>query len=250
VDVPGVGKGEPAVNYNREYVERLYTDKCKLFVAYCYEIVEDEAQAEDCVQEAFLAALSIDYAFDNYEHATRFVHIVAKRSAIQLIRRRIVRRRHADALNYLAETVQQPNSGLFNYHPLTPKVMQGLTRLKEATQLAIVAYMYSIPLNALSVAMGLNGSNMHTLMVAGLRQLKRYTAFEHIEAETKMQRDPITDKVWNLRQGGMPFKQIAAHLELNVQAVTLRYHRRKKAVERHPDFYKDIAPIYGCCKTA
>ncbi|MDR0544329.1 MAG: sigma-70 family RNA polymerase sigma factor [Odoribacteraceae bacterium] len=83
---------------NREAIAYLFDAKAKSLCFYCREILRDEALAEDVVQEVFVRLWETPRRFPSRLAAHAFLYRVGRNLALDLLKHRLVQRRHEPAI--------------------------------------------------------------------------------------------------------------------------------------------------------
>lgn len=229
---------------NRAWIEELYKSDRDSIVYRCFLICCDQEAAKDCMQEAFLVAL-LAPPFQLKAHVKGFLYLVAKRQAALRMRKATTIKQHSTKIAYLATTVQDPCTGVFAYYPSSGKVRERLRTLEQHTQMAAIAYMYAIPLEKLSKVLGLGERTLRNSLTTALRQLRNTLTGKDkghdIGARNcAANRDKGTDEIYNLRNNGWTFKDIATRFNISRDNVANRYRSRLKAMAKYPELFKDI----------
>lgn len=235
-------------NLNRMWIEAIYKRALGHLRHTCFLICNNEEDARDCVQEAFIAAM-IHPPFKDEGAAATYIYVVAKHAAIKILRRRSVQYRNTELLQQLFPAEGLPKEGLFSYHPVSGALQDMLRKLTDDNRLAIVAFMYSIPMRKLSHIYDMSESSMHQRLKSALKQLRLMLKGEVHDKARKAGRTQVNDDIYRMRKNGLSFNEIAQRVKMAPNKVISRFHRYVELVRKYPDQFKDMKQYHNMVPT-
>lgn len=160
---------------NKAWIEQIHKRHWYQLRYRCWEVTKDRAASEDCVQEAYVAALRVPTDFTSIGHVRNYLFMVALHNACGYMERQSMVKRTQWLVEYHRYRPEK-SSTLFDYHPLGAQVLQSIEKLDPVGQLAIAAYMYSLPLSQVSEAFGLHPQKLKSKLRTATGQLKAMMA--------------------------------------------------------------------------
>jgi len=234
----------------KKWIEEVFITKNKMFQQYLYNCCHDYQLVADVSQETFMILLLLPEGYlTSLSHIQKLLYTVGIR-----VMRNTIRKKGMIAKNILnveeilySNTLEMPKGGMFDYYPLGDKTLQAVKELKSLDQVAVISYMYSIPLTVLQRAYNSERKdkatpNLIAKLKVALKQLRR-SIFpeEKKEYYTKtLRRDELTDKIYTMKLSNMTYKQIAKELNMNINSVKARVLRRVRVMEKYPEHYADM----------
>lgn len=230
---------------SRQWIEEFYNKSRGNMTKNCFLICDDEQAAKDCVQEAFLMLL-LHAPFTDKDHVGKYANVVAKSAAYRFINKKSIAARHNDNVYDFLQNSQAPkDEGVFKYYPASSKLMEGLKQLRYDTKMALVSYLYSIPVDAMARALNINSMTLRHRGKKALKQLRGFVTGEtgsitDVDNRTIMHRDPKTDLIYKLKKSGWKTREVASYVGLSGPTVSSRFYERVKLMKRHPESFKDL----------
>lgn len=230
---------------SRQWIEAFYKKAHGNMTKNCFLICKDEQAAKDCIQEAFLMLL-LHAPFADKSHVGKYANVVARNAAYLFLNKKSIAARHnEDIYDYLQNSQAQKDDGIFKYYPASSKLMAGLQQLREDTKMALVGYLYTIPVKALAKIYNINYMTLRHRGKKALKQLREYitgesTAILDVDNRTIMNRDPKTDTIFKLKKAGWKTREVAEYVGLSGPTVSSRYYERVKLMKKHPNSFKDL----------
>src|ERR1700750_701564 len=110
----------------RDLIEQHFNQRRKMLLKHLFNICKDYEMAADSLQEAYMTVLMFEEGFfENYEHVSRFVYVIAKRIAITAFNKKRIVVRNAEEISYLLYPISEElKGGIFDYHPVNSKVIK------------------------------------------------------------------------------------------------------------------------------
>lgn len=228
------------------FLEEAYTKKYKVWIRFAENTLGnyDNNAAQDCVQAAFVKALTMSFPIERYVHACCVMAKIIRWEVANHYKREWYYKKKKTSFAescFEEKFVENPEDYSLDYYPFGGKVLDYIKKLTKRQREAIEIHMNGLTFRAGSKLYGCDEANIRQNYLAAIKSLKEMVFtedFEKLKNGYLQKKDDLTDKIMDMHSQNIKNSVIAKFFNIPEHRVRHRIRDRKKSMEKNPQLYK------------